>query len=227
MYRISYSQRAQETGPIAVKAMPDGSHRVTPYLVVPGVATRLDFLTQAFEAHELHRLPRPDGIIMPAEVRMGDSRVMLGEPRSEAPPLLGTLSLDVHDVDAVYTRAARGCDLDECARGPVLWRPQRWSHGPGRQPVVARHALGRRLARGDRHACRGLHAAAALRRRPLSPVAVPDRSGCHPPGRGSWWWLRCVDHWHAPACFPMAARGRSTPLGYSPACGPLYQVIHI
>ena len=107
---------------MAVQAMPDGDHSVTPYLVVPGVATLLDFLTQAFEAHELHRLPRPDGTIMPAEVRIGDSCVMLGEPRCEAQPLLGALSLYVHDVDAVYTRAARGRDLDECARGPVLWR---------------------------------------------------------------------------------------------------------
>jgi hypothetical protein len=41
--------------------------------------------------------------------------------------------------------------------------------------VVERHAPGRRLARGDRHACRGLHAAAALRWQPLAPVAVPDR----------------------------------------------------
>jgi PhnB protein len=77
---------------MAVKAMPDGYHRVTPYLVVPGVATLLDFLTQAFEAHELHRLPQPDGTIIHAAVRIGDSRVMLGEPRCEAQPLLGALS---------------------------------------------------------------------------------------------------------------------------------------
>jgi uncharacterized glyoxalase superfamily protein PhnB len=77
---------------MAVKAMPDGSHRVTPYLVVPGVATRLDCLTQAFEAHELHRVPQPDGTIIHAVVRMGDARVRLGEPRCEAQPLLGALS---------------------------------------------------------------------------------------------------------------------------------------
>jgi hypothetical protein len=59
---------------MAVKAMPDGYHRVTPYLVVPGVATRLDCLTQAFEAHELHRVPQPDGTIIHAVVRMGDAR---------------------------------------------------------------------------------------------------------------------------------------------------------
>jgi len=90
---------------MAVKAIPDGYHSVTPYLVVSGVATLLDFLTQAFEAHELHRMPRPDGTIMHAEVRIGDSRVMLGEPMGAAPPMPGSLYLYVNDVDAVYTRA--------------------------------------------------------------------------------------------------------------------------
>jgi len=75
MYRISHEPYAQETGPMAVKAIPDGSHSVTPYLVVSGVATLLDFLTQAFEAQELHRMPRPDGTIMHAEVRIGDGSI--------------------------------------------------------------------------------------------------------------------------------------------------------
>src|SRR5712691_1635212 len=105
MYRIAHEQYAQETGPMAVKAIPDGYHSVTPYLVVPGVATLLDFLTQAFEAHELHRLPRPDGTIMHAEVHSGDSRVMMGEPMGDALPIRGALYLYVHDVDVVYARA--------------------------------------------------------------------------------------------------------------------------
>jgi len=78
---------------MAVKAIPDGYHSVTPYLVVPGVATLLDFLAQAFEAHELHRMPRPDGTIMHAEVQIGDSRVMMGEPMGDAQPMLGSLYL--------------------------------------------------------------------------------------------------------------------------------------
>jgi len=90
---------------MAVKAIPDGYHSVTPYLVVSGVATLLDFLTQAFEAHELRRMPRPDGTIMHAEVRIGDSRVMMGEPMGAAPPMPASLYLYVNDVDAVYTRA--------------------------------------------------------------------------------------------------------------------------
>ena len=77
---------------MAVKAIPDGYHSVTPYLVVSGVATLLDFLTQAFEAHELYRMPRPDGTIMHAEVRIGDSRVMMGEPMGDAQPMLSSSS---------------------------------------------------------------------------------------------------------------------------------------
>jgi PhnB protein len=90
---------------MAVKPIPDGYHSVTPYLVVPGVATLLDFLKQAFEAQELHRMLRPDGTIMHAEVRIGDSLVMMGEPMGDAQPMLGSLYLYVNDVDNVYKRA--------------------------------------------------------------------------------------------------------------------------
>ena len=90
---------------MAVKPIPDGYHSITPYLSVPGVAKLLDFLKQAFEAQELHRMPRPDGTIMHAAVRIGDSLVMMGEPMGSAPPMFGTLYLYVHDVDAVYKRA--------------------------------------------------------------------------------------------------------------------------
>jgi PhnB protein len=88
---------------MAVQPMPEGYHSITPYLVVPGVATLLDFLQQAFEAQEL--VPRPDGTSMHAEVRIGDSRVMMGEPMGDAQLLLSALYLYVNDVDAVYTRA--------------------------------------------------------------------------------------------------------------------------
>jgi uncharacterized glyoxalase superfamily protein PhnB len=82
---------------MAVKVMPDDYHSITPYLVVSGVATLLDFLTQAFEAHALHPLPRPDGTIMHPEARIGDTRMMMGEPMGDAWPLLGALSLYVHE----------------------------------------------------------------------------------------------------------------------------------
>jgi PhnB protein len=90
---------------MAVKPIPDGFHSVTPFLVVPGAAKLLDFLQQAFEAQELHRMQRPDGTIMHAEVRIGDSLVMMGEPMGSSQPMFGSLYLYVHDVDAVYQRA--------------------------------------------------------------------------------------------------------------------------
>ena len=90
---------------MAVKRIPDGYHSITPYLTIPGVGKLLDFLKQAFEAQELHCMPRPDGTIMHAEVRIGDSRVMMGEPMGDCQPMFGSLYLYVHDVDAVYKRA--------------------------------------------------------------------------------------------------------------------------
>ena len=90
---------------MAVKPIPDGYHSITPFLIVPGAAKLLDFLQQAFEAQELHRMPRPDGTIMHAEVRIGDSLVMMGEPMGDGQPMFGSLYLYVHDVDAVYKRA--------------------------------------------------------------------------------------------------------------------------
>jgi len=90
---------------MAVKPIPEGYHSITPYLTIPGVAKLLDFLQQAFEAQELHRMARPDGTIMHAEVRIGDSPVMMGESMGSCEPMFGSLYLYVHDVDAVYKRA--------------------------------------------------------------------------------------------------------------------------
>ena len=90
---------------MSVKPIPEGFHSVTPYLVVPGVARLIDFLKQAFEAQELHRTAQPDGTVMHAEVRIGDSVVMMGETMGERKPMPGCIYLYVNDTDAVYRRA--------------------------------------------------------------------------------------------------------------------------
>jgi PhnB protein len=90
---------------MAVKPIPDGYHSVTPYLVVQGVPTLIDFLKQAFDAQETMRMPRPDGAIMHAEVRIGDSAVMMGEAMGEFKPMAGSIHLYVEDTDATYQRA--------------------------------------------------------------------------------------------------------------------------
>ena len=91
---------------MAVKPIPDGFHTVTPYLVVQGVATLLDFLQQAFDAHVLFNpMMRPDGGIGHAEVKIGDSIIMMGEPMGDMQPMPGSIYLYVQDTDAVYQRA--------------------------------------------------------------------------------------------------------------------------
>jgi uncharacterized glyoxalase superfamily protein PhnB len=90
---------------MAVKPIPDGYHMITPYRLVDGVAKLMTFLVTAFDASELQRRHRPDGSIMHAEVRIGDSIVMLGEPLGEFGPMPASLYLYVSDCDSVYQRA--------------------------------------------------------------------------------------------------------------------------
>lgn len=91
---------------MAVEAIPEDHHRITPYLVVPGVASLLDFLKRAFDAN-ITTVPmtRADGSVMHAEVRIGDSHVMMGEPMGDFTPMPAMLYLYVEDVDAAYKRA--------------------------------------------------------------------------------------------------------------------------
>jgi PhnB protein len=102
---IPRQQLAKEEITMAVKPIPEGYHSVTPYLVVQGVPTLLDFLKRAFDATEIFRMPRPDGTIMHAEVKIGDSIVMMGEATGEFQPMPGSLHLYVNDADATYQRA--------------------------------------------------------------------------------------------------------------------------
>ena len=65
------------------QAIPKGYHTVTPSLVVNGAAKAVDFYKKALEAEELMRFPGPDGSIMHAEIRIGDSTIMLGDEMPE------------------------------------------------------------------------------------------------------------------------------------------------
>ncbi|TAK50654.1 MAG: VOC family protein [Bacteroidetes bacterium] len=88
-----------------VNHQPDEYNTVTPYLIVPGVATIIDFLKQAFDAVELERMEMPDGSIAHAEVRIGDSVIMFGEPRGDFKPMPTMLYIYVPDTDETYRRA--------------------------------------------------------------------------------------------------------------------------
>lgn len=92
---------------MAVRPIPEGYHTVTPYLVVPGVAKLIDFLTQVFDAREIHRTAMPDGTVMHVEMQVGDSHLMMGEARGDMKPIPAMLYVYVPDADAVYERALR------------------------------------------------------------------------------------------------------------------------
>ena len=97
-----------------VKPIPEGYHTVTPYLIINGAADALEFYKKAFGATELFRMPMPDGTIGHAEIKIGDSHIMLGdEPPAgmgfQGPKASGNTSvgicLYVEDVDAMAKQA--------------------------------------------------------------------------------------------------------------------------
>ncbi|MGP0066952.1 MAG: VOC family protein [Isosphaeraceae bacterium] len=90
---------------MAVKPIPDGYHTVTPYLAVEGAGRLLEFLVKAFDAVAHECMKRPDGTIHHAQVKIGDSLVMLADASGPWKPRPSTLYLYVPDTDATYHRA--------------------------------------------------------------------------------------------------------------------------
>ncbi len=88
-----------------VKAIPEGYHSITPYLVVKGAAKAIDFAKQAFGAQEVVRMAGPNGTIAHAEIKIGDSFVMIGDANPQNPARSAMLVLYVPNVDEVYRRA--------------------------------------------------------------------------------------------------------------------------
>ena len=68
-----------------VKAIPEGYHSITPYLVCKDAVKAIEFYTQAFGAQERSRMPGPDGRIAHAELEVGDSVLMLSDPFPHSP----------------------------------------------------------------------------------------------------------------------------------------------
>ena len=141
-----------------VKPIPDNYHSVTPYLVVDGAAKAIDFYKRAFGATELMRMPAPEDKIGHAEIKIGDSVVMLCDAMKEmgqkSPKTLGgtpvTLLIYSEDVDATVAGALKAGAADPAAgRGPVLGRPHGWRHRPVRPSVVRRDPHRGRVPRGD------------------------------------------------------------------------------
>lgn len=84
---------------------PDGYSTVSPYLVVDGADKTIDFLVSVFDGKEIQRFPGPAGKIGHAEVRIGDTVVMLGDASDGWPAIPSHVHLYVPDVDTTYKRA--------------------------------------------------------------------------------------------------------------------------
>jgi PhnB protein len=103
-----------------VKAVPEGYHNVTPYLIIDGAARALEFYKRVFGATERMRMPGPDGKLGHAEITIGDSVIMLADehpdmgargPRAFGGAAVGIM-LYVNDVDAtVKTAVAEGAKV--------------------------------------------------------------------------------------------------------------------
>jgi PhnB protein len=96
-----------------VNPIPPGFHTVTPHLIVKDAAKALDFYSRAFGAQELSRMPGPNGEIIHAQMRIGDSPIMLADEfpamGARGPLALGGSSVTLHiytdNADALFARA--------------------------------------------------------------------------------------------------------------------------
>ncbi len=88
-----------------VKAVPDGYHTVTPYLVVPNAERAIEFMIKAFGGKEVRRHSMPDGSVAHGEVVIGDSMVMIGNAGDQYAARQAAIHLYVEDVDAAYRKA--------------------------------------------------------------------------------------------------------------------------
>jgi PhnB protein len=108
---------------MAVRPIPEGYHTATPYLVIAGAARALDFYKKAFGAVELFRMEGPGGTVGHAEIKIGNSPIMLADEVPgmgfRGPQALGgtpvSLLLYVEDVDARFSQAV--------AAGATVLRP--------------------------------------------------------------------------------------------------------
>jgi PhnB protein len=133
----------------AVKAIPEGFHSITPAIVCKGAARAIEYYKEVFHAKEKVRMPGPGGLIMHAELQIGDSNLMLSDEfpgMSSAPPAdapnSSNMFLYTEDVDTVFNRAVKAGAKVEMALENQFWGDR---YGKVRDPFGHRWGLAQHI----------------------------------------------------------------------------------
>lgn len=109
--------------------IPEGFHSVTPYIIFDDTAAAIDFYKKALGADEKIRLPAPEGGVMYAELQIGNSSIMMGDPSSQgkeksAKQLGGSpvsFYVYVKDVEAAFKKAKDAGMAEKKAIEDMFW----------------------------------------------------------------------------------------------------------
>src|SRR5215475_3039495 len=107
---------------MSTKPIREGFHTITPYLFAQDAAGLIKFISAAFAGEVVYRKERPDGSIIHAEMRVGDSTLMLGEATDRFGPMPTSIYLYVTDCDAVYQTALKSGGMSVF---PIMTSPSR------------------------------------------------------------------------------------------------------
>jgi PhnB protein len=104
-----------------IQTVPDGYGTVTPWIIAKDTPALLDFLARAFDATELARVPNDDGSIGHAEVRIGDSVVMMFDGHPSWPDTPAFLRLYVEDGEATFRQAIAAGATEVTRMTEMFW----------------------------------------------------------------------------------------------------------
>lgn len=101
---ITSFQLFKRESSMSVNYIPEGFHTITPYIMAENASGLIDFIKKAFNAEEMNRSAMPDGTIVNATIKIGDSIMMLADPRT-CEPQPTSFYMYVTDTDAAYKQA--------------------------------------------------------------------------------------------------------------------------
>jgi PhnB protein len=114
---------------MSVRPIPEGSHTITPYLVVDDAARAIEYYKKAFQATELHRMHGPGNSVMHASLKIGDAIFYLADANEEwgarsaksygGSPI--SMHLYVADVDETFKRAIAAGGTEKAPVGDMFW----------------------------------------------------------------------------------------------------------